>query len=225
MQITRLKFHSPQIPELFSLSAFQCSLSRFYNTTNIAHSVSPPVMNPNTPSLPRRISDAPSVCVTTDTDGTWLLLVVAWLVMTGKSVGVVAVDTGCATGVVPLVVVIGIFVLGLVEIVVVEQLVQSVQDVHSELQALSSHVLLFVQPGQSDPGHLSSGQDPDPHGPAAPVGHGPSSVQVCVESWYVDQDPPVFHELILSQSLVAPVYAPVLLHSSVASDVGLDVSR
>lgn len=158
-----------------------------------------------------------------------VLPVVAWLVMMGKSVGVVAVDTGCATGILPLiVVVIGMVVVvvpGLVElvmsvvvvVVVVEQLVQSVQELHSELHALLAQALLFVQPGHSEPGHLSSGQEPKPHGPAAPVGHGPSSVQVVC----VDQDPRGFHALISSQSLVALAYAPVLLQSSVAPGYGI----
>ncbi|KAL5322213.1 hypothetical protein ACEPPN_010183 [Leptodophora sp. 'Broadleaf-Isolate-01'] len=65
-------------------------------------------------------------------------------------------------------------------VVAVEQSVQEVHDVHSSSQSLLSHVPLDVQPGQSDPGHLSSGHEPEPHGPAVPVGQGPLSYQVCV---------------------------------------------
>ena len=79
---------------------------------------------------------------------------------------------------VPLIVVL--IVDTVVETVVVEQSVQELQDVHSASHSLLSHVPLVVQPGQSAPGHLSSGQEPEPHGPAVPVGHGPLSYQVWV---------------------------------------------
>lgn len=77
-------------------------------------------------------------------------------------------------------------IVGVVVLAVTVQVVQSLQEVHSLLHSLASHVLL-LQPGQVDPGHFSSGQHPEsqapPHGPPNPVGHDPVAVQVCVASW------------------------------------------
>jgi len=101
-------------------------------------------------------------------------------VVTNVAVAVVGRTGALAPVVLNVPIIVVLTVETVVEIVVVEQSVQELQDVHSTSHSLLSHVPLVVQPGQFGPGHLSSGQEPEPHGPAVPVGHGPLSYQVCV---------------------------------------------
>lgn len=151
---------------------------------NIPKSVAPVAMNLTDLSLSPEVPADPLVSSKGATEADALGVLVTKLPAT--AVEVVTTDsvvgrTGALASVVLTVPIIVVLIVEIVVvIVVVEQSVQELHVVHSASHSLLSHVPLVVQPGQSDPGHLSSGQEPDPQGPAVPVGHGPLSYHVCV---------------------------------------------
>ncbi|KAG4442993.1 hypothetical protein IFR05_001524 [Cadophora sp. M221] len=146
---------------------------------NIPRSVALIAMNLTEPSRPSESPIAPLVSRTGGAEADALGVLEARLPATAVKV---VVNDGLvltsSTALVVGTVLITVVLAGVVAIVVVEQSVQEVHDVHSSSQSLLSHVPLDVQPGQFDPGHLSSGHEPEPHGPAVPVGQGPLSYQV-----------------------------------------------